>query len=155
MFVVDAMHNIWEGLFRDLLGKLLNRPDGMGLWDDDESEGETSNDGGEGDESEGEAPEMGDDGDGEGVDAKRLNVWEELIRHWRFPRSVGPMMGKIGHKLSKLKVQDMIVHTDISFTSARTNMKFPRSRWRTSSNTSYAHTHTHTHTHHDIRRAQS
>jgi hypothetical protein len=121
MFVVDPMHNVWEGLFRDLLGKLMNRPEGMELWADDESEGDTSGEGGgegdgmgEGDDEEGmggddyEDDWMGEDvgegGDGDDVGTKRLKGWEELLKRWRFPRNVGPMMGKIGHKLSKLKV---------------------------------------------------
>jgi hypothetical protein len=132
MFVVDAMHNIWEGLFRDLLGKLLNRPDGMGLWDDDESEGEKSEDGGEEGESEGHAEDMGGDGDGELVGAQRLRVWEEMIRSWKFPRSVGPMMGKIGHKLSKLKVRNTIISNVTSFTMHEPPRKFPRPRSRMS-----------------------
>jgi hypothetical protein len=104
MFVVDSMHNVWEGLFRDLLGKLMNRPDGMELWADDETEGDTSGEeGGEGDGmSEGDVDEGGD---GDDVGTKRLKGWEELLKRWRFPRNVGPMMGKIGHKLSKLKVR--------------------------------------------------
>jgi hypothetical protein len=132
MFVVDPMHNVWEGLFRDLLGRLLNRPEGMELWADDKMDGDTSeedkedenkdinaNEGMENADDEmdveGAADQASDgedgDGDGDGVDAKRLRAWEELIQRWRFPRCVGPMMGKIGHKLSKLKVRDVYART--------------------------------------------
>jgi hypothetical protein len=150
MFVVDPMHNVWEGLFRDLLGRLLNRPEGMDVWVDDTMDGDTSEEDKEGEgvdegkgvnagggmesdydevEVEGAADKAseGEDGggDGDGVDAKRLQAWEELIQRWRFPRCVGPMMGKIGHKLSKLKVRDVCARVPHSHT----------------------HTHTHTHTH--------
>ena len=34
MFVVDAMHNIWEGVWRDLLSQMVNRPaPGVSDWD--------------------------------------------------------------------------------------------------------------------------
>jgi hypothetical protein len=155
MFVVDAMHNIWEGLFRDLLGKLLNRPDGMGLWEDDESAGEKSGGDDEEDEDDREADDMEDGGDGDAVGAKRLKSWEELIRSWKFPRSVGPMMGKIGHKLSKLKVTGTIIrtHTHI-YTYTLTTLTSPHTHTYTPIHT-YKRIHSHTSTRHDHHRVRS
>jgi hypothetical protein len=143
MFVVDPMHNVWEGLFRDLLGRLLNRPEGMELWVDDNVDDESSEEdegkdvaAGEGMDSDGDEEVEegaagnakdagGGDGDGDSVDAKRLQAWEDLIKRWKFPRCVGPMMGKIGHKLSKLKVSDAFARIPHSHTHTHTNTHTP------------------------------
>jgi hypothetical protein len=67
MTVLDPLHNLWEGLFKDLLKQFLNST---------EKEVKT-------------------------LTKKLLEEFENEVAATRFPRSMGPVLGKIGHKMSK------------------------------------------------------
>jgi hypothetical protein len=67
MTVLDPLHNLWEGLFKDLLKQFLQS---------DEKKVKT-------------------------LSKKILEEFENEVSTTRFPRSMGPVLGKIGHKMSR------------------------------------------------------
>jgi hypothetical protein len=67
MTVLDPLHNLWEGLFKDLLKQFLNST----------VSGVTK------------------------LADKVLKMFETEVGRCRFPRSMGPVLGKIGHKMSR------------------------------------------------------
>lgn len=67
MLVLDPLHNVWEGMFKDLLKKWVNSPDHKLR----------------------------------ALPEKLLTQMEAATKRCRFPRSMGPVLGKIGHKMAK------------------------------------------------------
>jgi hypothetical protein len=67
MTLLDPLHNIWEGLFKDLLKQFLK-------------------------DTKKEVTKLSD---------KILGDFETEVGRCRFPRSMGPVLGKIGHKMSR------------------------------------------------------
>jgi hypothetical protein len=169
MFVVDPFHCIWEGLFRDLLNMMINRPGYVATWNasaEDGAEpaaaangpavpagdplaaaparpshkrkrgGDRAMDLSEDDQEEQTPPKKkrktkANQGKSNGATKKKtaaanrgkskrcqkkktaaagdtevakwLKVWEEDLGRWTFPSSIGPMLGKVGHKLAGIK----------------------------------------------------
>ena len=75
MLVLDPLHNIWEGLFKDLLKQFVKTTDtGTGV---------------------------------KKLSEKILDEFEREVSNARFPRSMGPVLGKIGHKMSRFTAHEL------------------------------------------------
>jgi hypothetical protein len=103
MFTVDGMHNVWEGLTVDLLHQILDQQSSkLPAWGGD-AEGKTPGVHSDADDEQSEGDRPGGVAPEKAQMKKVLRRWEADLRRIRFPRSVGPIAGKVGHKLSKLK----------------------------------------------------
>jgi hypothetical protein len=67
MTVLDPLHNVWEGLFKDLLKQFVESTNANVMR----------------------------------LSTQILTEFENEVRRCRFPRSMGPVLGKIGHKMSR------------------------------------------------------
>jgi hypothetical protein len=82
MTLLDPLHNIWEGLFKDLLKQFLKGKDDKGK--DDKGK-----------------DDKGKDQKVTKLSEKVLTEFETEVGRCKFPRSMGPVLGKIGHKMSR------------------------------------------------------